>query len=123
MGHITVTAIISNPSDPKRRAAVQALVDTGATLSVLPSRLMADLGLEVTGRRRVRTADGEQELPRSMASIEIAGKRETSPVLISEKVDRVLIGVVTLELLELTVDPITGQIKEMELLLYPHRIL
>ena len=123
MGHVTVSASIFNPSDPSKRVTEEALVDTGTTLSILPSRLLRQLGLEVTGHRRVRTADGEQESPRSRASIEIEGRREITPVLISEKIDRVLIGVVTLELLELTVDPISGQLKEMELLFYLHRTL
>lgn len=120
MGHVTVIATISNPSDPSKRITEAALIDTGATSSVLPARLMTQLGLEITGYRKVRTADGEQELPRAAASIEIAGKQEITPVLVSEKIDRGLIGVVTLELLELSVDPVSGQLKEMEWLWYLH---
>jgi predicted aspartyl protease len=38
------------------------------------------------------------------------------PVLISDVIDKVLIGVTTLEILELEVDPITGELKERTLL-------
>ncbi|MFB6490800.1 MAG: hypothetical protein TU35_006095 [Thermoproteus sp. AZ2] len=40
------------------------------------------------------------------------------PVLISDIIDRVLIGVTTLEVLELEVDPVTGKLRERALLLY-----
>jgi len=39
-------------------------------------------------------------------------------VLISDIIDKVLIGVTTLEILELEVDPETGRLKERSLLLY-----
>ena len=46
------------------------------------------------------------------------GKSEVVPVIISDTVDKVLIGVTTLEVLELEVDTVTGKLKERALLLY-----
>jgi len=40
------------------------------------------------------------------------------PVLISDIIDKALIGVTTLEILELEVDPITRRLKERTFLLY-----
>ena len=40
------------------------------------------------------------------------------PILISDILDKVLIGVTTLEVLELEVDPLIGHLKERTLLLY-----
>ena len=57
-------------------------------------------------------------MDRSRAYIEIMGKADVLPVLISDIIDKVLIGVTTLELLELEVDPITGRLRERTLLLY-----
>ncbi|MFP3195929.1 MAG: hypothetical protein RXQ74_03585 [Caldivirga sp.] len=39
-----------------------------------------------------------------------------SPVLASNELNEVLIGVITLELLGLTVDPTTGELRETEIL-------
>jgi predicted aspartyl protease len=46
------------------------------------------------------------------------GRGDIIPVLISDIIDKVLIGVTTLEILKLEVDPITGELKERTLLLY-----
>jgi predicted aspartyl protease len=46
------------------------------------------------------------------------GKKEIIPVLISDIIDKVLIGVTTLEILELEIDPATGALRERALLLY-----
>jgi predicted aspartyl protease len=72
----------------------------------------------VTGRSRVGTGAGVIEVDRSRALIEIGSRSEVVPVLISDIIDKVLIGVTTLEVLELEVDPETGKLKERSLLLY-----
>jgi predicted aspartyl protease len=46
------------------------------------------------------------------------GRGDIIPVLISDIIDKVLIGVTTLEILELEVDPITRRLRERTLLLY-----
>jgi predicted aspartyl protease len=58
------------------------------------------------------------EMNRSRAYVEIMGRSDVVPVLISNIIDKVLIGVTTLEILELEVDPLTGKLKERTLLLY-----
>jgi len=52
------------------------------------------------------------------AVIRIKNKEELQPVWISEIIDKVLIGSVTLETLGLRVNPLTGKIEETPLLLY-----
>ncbi len=118
MGHIWVKARISN-IDRTRSVEVEALVDTGATLSVVPRRIADELGLEITGKTVVETGAGRILLDRSRAWIEIMGRSEIVPVLVSDSIDRVLIGVTTLEVLGLQVDPLTGKLKEWTILLYP----
>ena len=39
-------------------------------------------------------------------------------MLVSDIIDKVLICVTTLEVLELEIDPVTGRLREMRLLLY-----
>jgi clan AA aspartic protease len=118
VGHVTVRVVLTSPYDPARSVVEEALIDTGATRSVIPARLAEALGLQAIGHARVRTASGEEELPLSWAFVEIAGKKDVSSLLVSDKLDRVLIGVVTLEAMGLAVDPTSGELKEVELLLY-----
>ncbi len=58
------------------------------------------------------------EVDRSRAYIEIMGKADIIPVIISDIADKVLIGVTTLEILELEVDLAAGRLRERTLLLY-----
>jgi len=118
MGHVVVTITISNPTDASLKSEVEALVDTGATVTVVPRSLADVLKLPVTGRGRVQTATGEIVLDRGGAFIQINGDGALNPVVISDTIDKVLIGVVTLETLALTVNPKTGELKEAELLWY-----
>jgi len=76
------------------------------------------LGLRTAGKSRVETGAGVIEVERSRAYIEIVGKSEVVPVVVSDTTDKILIGVTTLEVLELEVDPLTGKLRERALLLY-----
>ncbi len=120
MRHVWVNARIGSV-DLSRVIEVKALVDTGATLTVIPRSLANELGLVITGKSRVETggAGGVIKVDRSRAWVEVEGRGgEVVPVLVSDVIDKVLIGVTTLEVLELEVDPVTGRLRERTLLLY-----
>jgi clan AA aspartic protease len=117
VGHVNIQLTISNPSDPSLASTVEALVDTGATVTVVPRSLADQLKLNVTGQKTVRTANGIIVVDRSSAILQIDGKSEINPIVISDTLDRTLVGVVTLETLELAVDPTTGRLTEGETLL------
>lgn len=117
MGHVWVSIKIAR-EDGSSAIETRGLVDTGAILTVIPRRLAESIGLKPTGRSRVETGAGVIEMERSRAWIEIMGRGDVVPVLISDIVDNVLIGVTTLEILELEVDPLTGRLRERTLLLY-----
>ncbi|MGQ9468463.1 MAG: retroviral-like aspartic protease family protein [Nitrososphaerales archaeon] len=116
MWHVTVKATLLSPVTGER-LIVEALIDTGATFTTLPKTVAERLNLIEVTRRRVRTASGEEVLSESYVTIEVEDERTTTPVLISEKVDRVLLGVLTLEALAFKVDPKTGKLEKTELLL------
>lgn len=105
MGHVNVQLTIGNPNNPTLASTVEALVDTGATLSVVSRALADQLQLRVTGQRTARTATGNVAMDWSSAVLQIDGKSDLNPIVISETLDRALVGVVTLEILELAVDP------------------
>jgi len=117
MGHVRAKVRIGDPNK-ERVIEVEALVDTGATLTVIPRRLANELNLKPTGKTMVETGAGRIELNRTRIWIEIKGKEEIMPALISDITDKVLIGVTTLEVLGLQVDPLTGKLKEWTLLLH-----
>jgi clan AA aspartic protease len=118
LGHVYVKLVVSNPADLELTATVDALVDTGATSTVVPRVLADSLRLPVIGRLTVRTATGDVDLDNSGAVVQINGRRAYNPILISDTIDKTLVGVITLEALGLSVDPKSRQLKEAELFLY-----
>lgn len=103
----------------KRLTKARALVDTGATMTVIPEGIAKELALESMGEKvKVTTAKGHDELDLTHALLEIDGKRRLMPVLVSEYIDRVLVGVITLEAMQLRVNPLTGKLEEYAALLY-----
>lgn len=87
---------------------VDALVDTGATYTVLPRPLLEELGVPPHTRAPFVLADGrevERELGR--AWIRIDGREEFSLVVFG---DQALLGAVTLEELRLAPDPVSRRL-------------
>ncbi len=117
MGHVWVKAKLGDP-ERVNVIEVDALVDTGATLTVIPRDIARKLRLKPTGRSVVETGAGRLELERTRIWIELEGEGEVVPALISDIIDKVLIGVTALEVLGLQVDPLTGRLKKWTLLLY-----
>jgi aspartyl protease family protein len=109
---------LRNPGNLEKSAVVSALVDTGATLTVLPRTVAKSLEIAKKSTAAVMTAGGPVSVDLSSVEIELAGKKETVRVAISDIIDRVLIGVTTLEILGLAVDPVSGHLKESMYLLY-----
>ena len=117
MGHIYTTIKISNMEKTKA-TEVEALVDTGATLTVIPEKLAQELELGEITMEMVKTGAGVIKLKRAAARISIGDREAPQSVLVSDFIDRVLLGAVTLETLALSIDPLTGELKEEILLLY-----
>ncbi|MEM3104251.1 MAG: retroviral-like aspartic protease family protein [Candidatus Bathyarchaeia archaeon] len=106
--------------NPKTGGEIEtkALIDTGATYTVVPVEIARKLGLENLGFVDVKTASGSERLWESEVRIRMFDRERSSPILVSEKIDVLLIGVVTLEILRLKVDSTTGIVEELPLLLY-----
>ena len=92
--------------DQVRRVEVEALVDTGATLMVLPADVVARLGLPIRDHRPARLADGTLcDVGRVTGlHIEILGRDMTGDALVVPAGATPLIGQVQLEVLDLIVD-------------------
>jgi clan AA aspartic protease len=94
------------PPDQVRRITVtDALVDTGATLLSLPTRLIQQLGLSETGKKRVTSSSGMAEASMYEAvRLTIQGRQCTMDVMEVPDDVPVLIGQIPLEHLDLVVD-------------------
>lgn len=116
MGHAWVDVVVRSPSMDKG-VSVEALVDTGATLTLVPRRIADELQLPLIGKKSVTTAKGVAEFDECLGVVEIMGRRAYSHILVSDDVEFVLVGTVVLETLGLEVDPVTGKLKEARIFL------
>jgi hypothetical protein len=62
-----------------RTVEIEALVDTGATMMMLPADVVAQLGVPVKGHRKVRYADSRVEEVPWVAGIRIARRARLGP--------------------------------------------
>ena len=90
-----------------RSVSVEALVDTGATMLVLPADVVQKLGLVAQGTRAVRYANGKTGSVPWVGPIrlEILGREMNCDALVEPAGTTPLIGQIPLEALDLIVDP------------------
>jgi len=118
MGVFSVKARVWNPLNPGRRIDVELVVNTGATYSVLPARLLQDLGVKVLRTIRLRLADNRVvEKPLGEIGIEIQGVWVSATPVVFGDENIYLLGAVTLEQLGLAPDPVEKRLKPVEALL------
>ncbi len=117
MGYVIVRAKICNVDRTKCRE-MELIADTGAIYTAIPRNVLLDLGVRPKGKRKFKIASEEiREFEIGKAYIEIDGEGVTAVVAFLPEGSKPLLGVTTLELLGLQVDPVTGELKPMELLL------
>lgn len=97
-----------NKGHQVRSTEVDALVDTGAVMTLLPQDLVEKLGLDVNGKVIVTLAnDSKIELPRArMLSLIIGDRQMDTNCLVGPPGCEPLIGQLVLEQLDLIVDPL-----------------
>ncbi|MEN2975427.1 MAG: aspartyl protease family protein [Candidatus Caldarchaeales archaeon] len=118
MGYVWLKARICNPIKREKYIEVEFLADSGAIYTAVPESLMKKIGVEEIGRGRFKLADGRVvEYPVGEAFIEIEGSGVTSIIAFLPEDATPILGLTTLELMGLQVDPVTGKLKPLELYL------
>ena len=106
MGYVIVPIEIAHHANRATSIIVRdAMVDTRARRTTIPRSIASELGLEPLGIDEVQTADGISSVERAVAFIRLNGREDITPVWISDTYPGVLIGVITLEIFNLAVDP------------------
>lgn len=110
MGTFSVPVEIGDPAG-RRFSPVQALVDTGASHTLLPSSVLRDLGVEPHTQGKFQIANGEivtRDIGR--AWIRLDGQTEMTIVVFGDERTPALLGAVTLEEFGLGVDLIAKRL-------------
>ena len=107
MGTFSVDLDVSGPGSLESET-VRALVDTGATYTVLPESLLRRLGVEPHTRAEFLMADGRRtEHDIGRAWVRLDGQREYTLVVFGDEDAEPLLGAVTLEEFRLAPDPVS----------------
>jgi len=109
MGKVIEKVKITNLLEPTKSVEVEAVIDTGATMVVLPQNLVDELMLKKIREVKVRYANNSTELKSiyGVVTIEIKGRTGNFDVLAEAEGSQPLIGQVVLEIMDLVVDPRT----------------
>ncbi len=97
---------------------LEALVDTGASLTMLPAPLLEELGFQAHRTARLRLADGRRvEWRLGRVLLRLDGMEESDLCIFGEPGAPAVIGAHTLETFLLTVDPVEHRLVPREGLL------
>ena len=111
MGECRVKLKISPLHGKRRTATVRLLVDTGATLSVVPSSVLRKIGVVPRDTTTMVLADG-REVTRKVGGVwfDMKGLQAPALVVFEESKDEPIVGVTVLEQLKLAIDPVRGRL-------------
>lgn len=118
MGITTIRARLTNIAARERTSDVDMVVDSGAIYSVVPATVLDAIGVEAEETETFGLADG-RSVRRRVGDVrfEIEGRRGVSRVIFGEPDDAALLGMVTLESLGLSLDPLKRTLRPLRLMI------
>ena len=117
MGFIHVDVDVSNPASPDVSESVRVLVDTGATLSVLPAGMLERLGVRRRHRRRFQGFGGVVIRDTGTVNVSYEDAEEGVTVVFGAEDDPPIMGVTALETLGFEIDPMNGRLNRVDMLM------
>ena len=107
MGEVRVPVRVAHPDAPDRSWEAEFLVDTGATVSVLPVDVLNDLGVEAVDVARFYLADESSILRRvGLARFIVAGVSRHAEVMFGNEGGQPIVGGTLLQSMGFLVDPL-----------------
>jgi clan AA aspartic protease len=114
MGLTYVEATVTGPTGESRQ--LKLLVDSGAVYSLLPTKVWKALKLKPMETLSFTLADGT-DIKRDVSEcrIRLNGAERHTPVIMGKPGDEPLLGVITLEILGLVLDPFRRTLHPMRM--------
>ena len=118
MGIFNVTIAVANVNGDVFEE-IEATVDTASDYTTLPRVMLQRLGVPVTGEAISEMADGRQvPSDTGWARVRLEGREVYTPVIFAEMGEASLLGVTTLEVARLGVDPTNRRLMPVNLRRY-----
>ena len=116
MGFIHVDVDVSNPASPDVSESVRVLVDTGATLSILPADMLDHLDVQRMGKRRIRSSSGVLILDTGIVTIRYCGDIAGTTAAFGADDVPPIIGSVAIMSLGYEVDSVNARLNRVDLM-------
>ena len=114
MGTFSVEIEIGD-SDRERWVTMDALVDTGATMTSAPASILHGLGVDPIDRKRFRFAQGDvRTMETGYTWVRFAGEEILTQVLFNEEGTPPLLGALALENALMGIDPVEQRLIPVE---------
>ena len=112
MGKVVEKIKVINVFEPEREIELEAVIDTGATMLVLPQNVIDKLNLRKMREVKVRYANNKTEIKSiyGVVTVEMCGRAGEFNVLAEPEGAQPLVGQIILEQLDLIVDPNTRKV-------------
>ncbi len=116
MGMTYVTGTLTGPNG--KEAVLEFLVDGGASYTLVPDGVWQELGLAAKRKLTFTLADGTKvDRAVSECHLRLPGGNGHTPVILGKPGDEPLLGIVTLEIMGLVLDPFKRTLEPMRMLL------
>ena len=118
MGLTVLEIEVGNPADPQVTEKIEFLIDSGAIYSVVPTPILKKLGIQPLSEEVFRLADGSKiTRKKGVALFKYRRRIGGADVIFGHKGDSNLLGVLTLEALGLSLDPLRRDLKPLPMIL------
>ncbi len=118
MGLTVLELRVGNPAEPEVTKAVEFLVDSGATYSVVPEPILRELKIKPIAEQTFRLADGSKiTRKKGGAFFRYGDQVGVADVIFREEGDHTLLGEFTLEALGLALDPFKRELRPLPMIL------
>lgn len=118
MGITYLPITITSPSDIKKKATLDFMIDSGAAYSVVPSRILSKLGIKPDEKRDFMLANGQKMTRKiGIARFVYKGRKGGAPVVFGEKEDSTLLGATTLEAMGFVLNPFQRELLPLPMVL------
>ena len=118
MGTFTTTVEIGSPGG-ERFVSVEAVVDTGASYSMFPRRILEPLGIHPIDQDEFNLADGRKvRRDVAVATVRLDGRVRPTICVVGDDSTKPLLGAITLETFGLAADPVNRRLVKAPLYLH-----
>ncbi|MEW6103719.1 MAG: aspartyl protease [bacterium] len=109
---------VGNLAHPEKLEDVEFLIDSGAVYSVVPISILEELGIKPLKEEEFRLADGGRiKRKKGGALFKYNDRIGVSDVIFGEEGDFTLLGVLTLEALGLSFNPLKRELNPLPMIL------